>query len=228
MPVFRLGKQLVFPPIEFAEDGLIAIGGDLSVERLILAYRSGIFPWYSKGDPILWWSPDPRMVLYPKKLHRSRSLKRTLKKRVFRIAMDTAFETVIRECAKAPRPGQDGTWITTDMIDAYIALHKAGYAHSVEAWRGGKLAGGLYGISLGAAFFGESMFSAEPDASKVALATAIDHFLDWGIQLIDCQVANPHLRRLGGESIPRKQFIKELGNALEAPTRRGAWTADGE
>ncbi len=226
MPIFRLTEDLIFPPVHLAEDGLLAVGGDLSVPRLLLAYRSGIFPWYNARDPILWWSPDPRMVLTPGTLHVSRRLGRTLRRGVFRVTMDEAFAEVIHACKTAPRPGQDGTWITREMESAYIGLHDAGFAHSVEAWLGGELAGGLYGVSLGAAFFGESMFSRETDASKVALASAMAQLARWGIGLVDCQVANAHLSRLGAREVPRERFLHMLRQALRARTRRGKWSME--
>lgn len=224
MPVFRLGKELIFPSPELAEDGLLAVGGDLSVPRLLLAYRHGIFPWYSQGEPILWWSPDPRMVLLPEELHVSRRLQRSLKQGRFRVTCDTCFAEVIRACARTPRKHERGTWITAEMQQAYIRLHEAGYAHSFETWDGDTLAGGLYGVSLGACFFGESMFSQAPDASKTALAIARKHFVDWGIRLIDCQLPNPHLRRLGAREIPRAQFLHMIEQHLQQPTRPGPWT----
>lgn len=226
MPVFRLTEELVFPPPHLAEDGLLAIGGDLRQERLLLAYRSGIFPWYSEGEPILWWSPDPRIILLPDEFHAARRLQRVIKQGVFRVTLDTAFEEVIRSCATAPRKGQPGTWITRAMQKAYCALHHAGYAHSIECWQNDELAGGLYGVSLGACFFGESMFSRIPNASKVALATAVAQFKRWGIGLIDCQVSNEHLSRLGAREIPRSRFLKLLEHALRAGTRRGLWRLD--
>ena len=206
-----------------ALDGLVAVGGDLSVQRLLLAYRKGIFPWYNAGDPILWWSPDPRMVFTPESFHVSRRLKRTLRNGAYRVTMDTAFTEVIHACATVPRPGQGGTWITAEMESAYIELHHAGYAHSIEAWRDGELAGAVYGVSLGAAFFGESMFSRRSDASKVALAAAMAQFEKWEVRLVDCQVANAHLARLGAYEVPRHAFLRMLERALRVPTRRGPW-----
>lgn len=224
MPVFRLPREVMFPDPELAEpDGLLAIGGDLSPERLLTAYAQGIFPWYSEENPILWWSPDPRLVLDPAELHVSRSLRRTLSRGAFRVASDTAFEAVIRRCAERERPGQHGTWITAEMIDAYVRLHALGFAHSFEAWDGDALAGGLYGVSLGAAFFGESMFADRPDASKVAFATAVEWLAARGVTLVDCQVRTDHLVRFGAREIPRRAFLERLARALEAPTRRGRW-----
>jgi len=187
MPVHRLNSKPIFPDPELADpDGLLAVGGDLSTERLICAYQQGIFPWYGKGDPILWWSPDPRLVLDPHQIIISKSLTRTIKKNIFRITLDTAFEDVITRCAKAARPGQPGTWIVPAMRSAYIELHRAGYAHSVEAWQGDQLAGGLYGVSLGRAFFGESMFTEARDASKVCLVWLAALLRSWEFDCIDC------------------------------------------
>ena len=224
MPLFRLTDDLVFPPPQLAlEEGLLAVGGGLSRERLLLAYSMGIFPWYSEGEPILWWSPDPRMVLFPERLHVSKSLRQTLRSGRFEVTMDQAFRRVIRACADAPGRGSEGTWITPAMIAAYTDLHEAGYAHSVEAWRDGELAGGLYGVSLGACFFGESMFSAQSNASKAALAGLTERLMAWGFGLIDCQVANDHLRSLGAEEVSRERFLLLLAEGLRTPTRRGKW-----
>ena len=216
MPVYRLTKKLVFPPPELAEDdGLLAVGGDLSVDRLILAYSMGIFPWYSEGQPILWWSPDPRLVLIPAELKVSKTLRQTIRKGVFRVTMNEAFEGVIRSCATIKRKGEQGTWITEDMIEAYIRLHQAGYAHSVESWDGDELAGGLYGVMLGKAFFGESMFAKKTDASKVAFAVVATELAQKGCELIDCQVATEHLKRFGAREIPRDEFLQRLADALK-------------
>lgn len=223
MPIYRLTEELIFPPTHLAEDGLLAIGGDLSQERLLLAYKNGIFPWYSQGDPILWWCPDPRMILLPEELHVSARLRRTLKREPFKITFDTAFEKVIRACAKAPRPHQDGTWITDEMAHAYTQLHRAGFAHSVECWEHDHLVGGLYGIALGACFFGESMFSNQTDASKVALVNLVAHFEIWGIRLIDCQVANKHLQTLGAREVTGNDFKKLLDQALHTKTHNPTW-----
>lgn len=228
MPVFRLSDDPVFPPPEFAEDGLLAVGGDLSAKRLLAAYRQGIFPWYSEGEPILWWSPDPRMVLRPGWFHCSRSLRKTLRRGCFRFSFDRAFEQVLHHCAATPRPGQEGTWLTRDMRTAYAGLHRAGHAHSLEVWRDGKLAGGLYGLSLGGAFCGESMFSHESDASKAALFTLCRQCARWGIGLIDCQVPNPHLSRIGARPIPRAAFLCELERCVAMPSRCGIWTIDAD
>ncbi len=224
MSLFRLPREPVFPDPELAEpDGLLAVGGDLSVERLLAAYAAGVFPWYSEGLPILWWSPDPRLVLFPEELHVSRSLGRTLRSGRFRMAADTAFERVIRACAGQARPGQDGTWLTPEMIEAYLRLHRRGFAHSFEAWEGEALAGGLYGVSLGAAFFGESMFADRPDASKAAFVRSVEWLAARGFQLVDCQVKTAHLQRFGAREIPRRQFLTRLAHVLERPTLRGRW-----
>ncbi len=229
MPVFRLDRRLLFPSVEYSEeDGLLATGGDLSPERLVLAYSSGIFPWYSKGQPILWHSPDPRTVLRAPNLRVSRSLRKTLRKRLYRITLDTAFPAVIEGCATTPRPDQPGTWITGAMIEAYTELHRRGLAHSVEAWRDGTLAGGLYGVSLGAAFFGESMFARAPDASKAAFVALVEQLARWGIELIDCQVYTHHLARFGAEEWSRARYLAALQQALTRPSRTGPWHFDEE
>jgi leucyl/phenylalanyl-tRNA---protein transferase len=224
MPVFRLGERLVFPPPELADEtGLLAVGGDLSPERLLLGYSLGIFPWYSEELPILWHSPDPRMVLVAGELVVSRSLRKEIRRGRYEVRLDTAFEEVILGCADTPRPGQDGTWITDDMIDAYLSLHRMGYAHSAEAWLDGDLVGGLYGVNLGGVYFGESMFARASDASKVAFAVLVDQLARWDIQLIDCQVHTEHMERFGAEEWPRARFLRALHTALEQPTRRGPW-----
>ncbi len=225
MPVFLLDKDLVFPSPDLAgEEGLLAIGGDLSEGRLLLAYRMGVFPWYSEGDPLLWWSPDPRLILLPDEFHVSRRLARVIRQGVFRITMDEAFGRVIRACAESPRADQDGTWITGEMIEAYCRLHAAGYAHSVECWREDELVGGLYGVNLGNCFFGESMFSRTSDASKAALAALVDHVKSWPFALIDCQIATPHLSRMGAREVSRKEFLRLLKRSLRGKTRRCKWT----
>ena len=213
--MFFLQKELIFPPIELAgPEGLLAVGGDLSVERLQLAYSSGIFPWYSEGDPILWWSPDPRAVLFPEKLKVSKSLRRTISKGDFTISRNQRFEEVIRHCSSVPRPEGDGTWINENMISAYLELHHLGVAVSYEVWKDGKLAGGLYGIDLSdqRIFCGESMFSLVSDASKVALFHLVQDLKDKDYKLIDCQVINDHLISLGAEPIPREVFLSYLNN----------------
>lgn len=215
MPVFRLTEELLFPPPELAEDdGLLAVGGDLSVDRLVLAYSMGIFPWYSEGYPILWWSPDPRLVLLPQELKVSRSLRQTMKKGIYTITINRAFGRVIENCAAIRRGRDDGTWITDDMKEAYIGLNKAGYAHSVEAWYEGELAGGLYGVILGRAFFGESMFAKRSDASKAAFVKLVEKLSEQGCELIDCQVTTHHLMSFGAREIPRQEFLKMLKKAI--------------
>lgn len=206
MPVFRLPDVPIFPPPHLAEpEGLLAVGGDLSPERLLAAYRLGIFPWYGPGDPILWWTPDPRLVLFPGKMHISRRLARTLRSGRFTVRADTAFREVISACAEPRRDGE-GTWLTPEMQAAYIRLHELGFAHCVECFRGETLAGGFYGVRLGRVFFGESMFARERDASKVALAALVERAPDLGLELIDCQVTSPHLLSLGAEEMPRARF----------------------
>ena len=212
--------------MENAEDGLLAVGGDLRPERLLLAYRSGIFPWYSEGQPILWHSPDPRMVLAAARLEVPRSLRKTIRKQAYRLSLDTAFAKVVAACASVERPGQSGTWITPDMQAAYRELHRRGVAHSVEAWHEDRLVGGLYGVSLGAAFFGESMFTLAPDASKVAFVRLVEQLLRWGIGLVDCQVYTEHLARFGAVEWPRKRYLAALKKALARPTRPGPWRLD--
>lgn len=216
----------MFPPAHYAEDGLLAVGGDLSPERLVLAYSSGIFPWYEEGQPILWHSPDPRMVLRAESLRVPRSLRRTMRKGPYRLTFDTVFRNVIEACASVPRPGQRGTWITREMKTAYAALHRRGLAHSVEAWCDDRLVGGLYGVSLGAAFFGESMFAKAPDASKVAFVALVEQLRRWGITLVDCQVHTEHLARFGACEWPRREYLAALKKALARPTRRGRWSFD--
>ena len=224
MPVFRLTKKLFFPDPELAEEGLLAIGGDLGLERLLLAYRSGIFPWYGEDDPLLWWSPPERALLRPGHLHLAARTRRSLRNRPFEIRMDTAFEAVIRHCSRVPRPGQEGTWITAEMRAAYVALHWAGHAHSVEAWRDGELRGGLYGVSLGGAFFGESMFSLEPEASRAALAALDERLSTWGFTLLDGQLPHEGLLGYGFQVVARSQFLTELGGALRVAGRVGNWS----
>jgi leucyl/phenylalanyl-tRNA---protein transferase len=219
-----LSKRIEFPhPSSADEDGLLAIGGDLSPDRLIAAYKNGIFPWYSEGQPILWFSPDPRMVLYPKDFKRSKSLDRVLRSGRFEIRIDTNFESVIRACAATPRRNQDGTWITEDMIQAYIKLHRLGIAHCFEAYRANELVGGLYGLSLGAAFFGESMFHDNPDASKFAFAHLVAFALQKNFRFIDAQTPSDHLQSLGAEELDRKAFLLQLGQALESDSLIGPW-----
>jgi leucyl/phenylalanyl-tRNA--protein transferase len=222
--IFRLDERLVFPSPELAEpNGLLAVGGDLGSRRLIMAYASGIFPWYHEGLPILWHSPDPRMVLLARELHVGRSLVKEIRRGTYEIRLDTTFRAVIEYCATVPRPDQDGTWLTDEMIEAYVELHRLGLAHSAEAWKDGQLVGGLYGVSLGTAFFGESMFAHAPDASKIAFVTLVRQLERWGIDLIDCQVKTKHLSRFGATEWPRARFLEALKAALTGPTRRGIW-----
>lgn len=212
-----------FPPVSRALpslNGLLAAGGDLSSDRLLAAYRRGIFPWYEAGQPILWWSPDPRTVLTPATLHVSRSLRKALRRGLFSVTVDRSFAQVMDACAQ-PRRGQHGTWITPEMTAAYQRLYDNGYAHSLEVWRDGRLAGGLYGIALGAVFFGESMFSRVTDASKVALVHLAEHLRARGYVLIDCQVDSPHLRRLGAEAMSRKAFVRRVTELATAAVSFG-------
>lgn len=227
MPIPWLTRKLAFPPPERADkDGVVAVGGDLTVDRVLLAYRSGIFPWPVADLPLLWFSPDPRWVLPPREAHLPRSLRKEMRRGAFEVRVDTDFAGVIRACAETSRPGQESTWITFEMEDAYNALHREGWAHSVEAWREGRLVGGLYGISLGGAFFGESMFAHEPDASKVAFATLLGNLVAWGFDFVDCQTKTAHLQRFGAVPWPRRRFLDALARTLERPTRRGPWRLD--
>jgi leucyl/phenylalanyl-tRNA---protein transferase len=224
MPIFRLVDEPIFPPPDYADpSGLLAVGGDLSSERLLEAYRLGIFPWYSDDQPILWWSPDPRFVLQLEEFHVSRSLRKTLRQGIFQVTMDRAFDEVIAACAAVPRVGQNGTWITGEMQEAYSKLHGLGYAHSVETWFDGKLSGGIYGVSLGKAFFGESMFHRKTNASKVALAALVEKLKSWSFQFLDAQMTTEHMMSLGAREVSRRIFLKQLHLALEHPTRRGKW-----
>ncbi len=224
MPIFRLTDDLIFPPPELAgPEGLLAVGGDLKPERLLLAYKNGIFPWYSDDDPILWWSPDPRLVLYLDDLRISRSLNKTLRKEKFQVTFDTDFKSVIQACAETRGKNRDGTWITNEMTDAYIRLHEMGYAHSVETWHDHILVGGLYGVSLGRAFFGESMFSAMSDASKVALVHLRDLLQKNHFDFIDCQMSTDHLLRLGAQEVEREKFITQLSRSMKYSSLIGRW-----
>ncbi|HKK90370.1 MAG TPA: leucyl/phenylalanyl-tRNA--protein transferase [Desulfobacteraceae bacterium] len=224
MPLFRLSHRNEFPPARLARvDGLLCIGGDLSQSRILLAYRNGIFPWYSSSEPILWWSPDPRLVLYPEKIRVSRSLKKKIRKHHFQITMDRNFDGVIRECADSRIEKREETWLGRKMIQAYTRLHKSGYAHSVEAWKDGTLAGGLYGISLGGCFFGESMFTRVSDASKTALCALACHLETLGFNLIDCQVTTDHMLSMGAEEIPRADFLSQIETSLARKTEKGPW-----
>jgi leucyl/phenylalanyl-tRNA--protein transferase len=223
-----LGRAHDFPPLERAlnqPNGLLAAGGDLSAARLIAAYRRGIFPWYSEGEPIMWWSPDPRMVLYPAELRVSRSLRKALRRDDYEIRVDTAFADVMRACAD-PRPGQAGTWVSPAMISAYSALHTHGYAHCVETWRSDTLIGGLYGVAIGHAFFGESMFSRVTDASKLALVHLVRQLARWEFGLIDCQMRTAHLARLGAREIARAEFSRQLQQLVNYALEPGVWIFD--
>ncbi len=226
MPVFRLDDRLVFPPVHLAEDGLLALGGDLRPERLLLGYTQGIFPWYAENLPILWHSPDPRMVMTTRDLIVQRSLRKAIRRHPYELKTDTAFGDVLHGCAEVPRPGQSGTWLIPEMVDAYLKLHELGFAHSFEAWLDGKLVGGLYGVSLGAAFFGESMFARAPDASKIAFVASVRQLEAWHIGLIDCQVHTEHLERFGAYEVSRHDYLQLLARALDEPTKRGAWTLE--
>ncbi len=217
MPVFRLTRANVFPPIDLADpDGLLAVGGDLSPERLLLAYRLGIFPWYSHRMPILWWSPDPRLVLFPHELKITGSLARILRKGTFTVTFDRAFSAVIRECAVVRLERGEETWLSPEMVEAYLHLHRLGHAHSVETWHGRHLVGGLYGVSLGKVFFGESMFTRMSNASKVALVHLVDALKRMNFELIDCQVTTTHLLSLGAREIPRRRFLRLLEQAVSS------------
>lgn len=217
-------SRFTFPDVEEATpEGIVAVGGNLSPGMLISAYCQGIFPWFSQGEPLLWWSPDPRCVLFPGEIHVSSSMERVLKKKEFGFSIDGFFPDIVGSCKTAFRPGQDGTWITKDMVDAYVALHRLGYAHSVEVWKGEDLVGGLYGVSLGSCFFGESMFSKVTNASKAALIVLAKTLAALNFQVIDCQIYTPHLASMGAGNLPRKAFISLLRHCLEDMTRKGSW-----
>jgi len=222
--VFLLTDKIAFPPPHLASsEGLLAVGGDLSQERLLLAYRMGIFPWFSDDEPILWWSPDPRLVLYPREIKISKTLKKILKKGLFKVTMDSDFVQVITQCAKIRLQNNEGTWIVKDMIDAYCKLHESGFVHSVETWYQGELAGGLYGVSLGKCFFGESMFTRISNASNIALVKLVEYLNTLSFDMIDCQLTTKHLLRFGAKEIPRVSFLNQLEESLKAPTKRGKW-----
>ena len=224
MPVFALTEELVFPDPRLAHSsGLLAVGGDLRPDRLLLAYSLGIFPWPIPGYPLAWFSPNPRMVLYPDQIKVSRSLRGLIRKGTFDVRVDTAFERVAHRCAEIERRKQDSTWITTEMLEAYVELHRLGFAHSFESWQDDELVGGLYGLSLGAGFFGESMFFDVDNASKVAFVALAQQVEQWGFAIVDCQVHTAHLESLGAAEIPREQFLAELEVVIEQPTRRGPW-----
>ena len=225
MPIYQLSDEDIWlpNPLESEEDGLLAIGGDLSPERLVNAYATGIFPWYNR-KPILWWSPNTRTLIYPSDFKRSKSLLRTLKSGKFEVRMDTVFSRIIDQCARIQRAGEDGTWITTEIKQAYKKLHMLGIAHSVETFHNGHLVGGLYGVSIGKAFFGESMFHAETDASKVALATLCSWMLKNDFLFVDCQMPTNHLHSLGAIDIGKNEYLSLLSKAISYPTQKGKWT----
>jgi leucyl/phenylalanyl-tRNA--protein transferase len=224
LPIYVLDQTHRFPhPSLSTREGLLAIGGDLSPERLLNAYANGIFPWFDDHSEIMWWSPDPRMVLMPGEFKKSKSLSQSIRNKGFETRFDFDFEAVIRHCAAAAPREEEGTWITGEMIIAYCELHRLGYAHSVETYHEGKLAGGLYGVSLGRAFFGESMFFIERDASKAALSALVDRMIEWDFRFIDAQQRTEHLRSLGARPVPRSDFLEMLDEALEFPTKTGLW-----
>lgn len=222
-----LTRELLFPPPSWAsEEGLVAVGGDLRTERLLLAYRSGIFPWPHEGLPLLWFCPDPRMILRPHEVHIARSLRKLMRKQRLTVTLDRAFDRVIRTCARIRRGHERGTWITRDMIDAYGKLHRLGFAHSVEVWEGEELAGGLYGVSIGSGYFGESMFASVSNSSKVGFVTLVRQLERWGFDIVDCQMYTRHLSSLGARPWPRQHFLAALESAAQKPTRQGTWTLD--
>ncbi len=224
MPLFRLSKRLDFPPAWLARsDGLLCIGGDLTPKRLILAYENGIFPWFSKNEPILWWSPDPRLILVPGNIKISKSLNKKIKKNVYSLSINNAFEQTISSCSKPRNNGHQGTWLVDEMIEAYIGLHKLGYAHSIETWKDDKLVGGLYGICLGGSFFGESMFSFETDASKIALVALANYLKKYNFDLIDCQVTTNHLLSLGAFEISRNEFLDSISSSVQRKDIGNIW-----
>ena len=223
MPIFRLGDEIIFPPVQLTSgNGILAIGGDLSPDRLVAAYRQGIFPWYSEGDPIIWWSPDPRFILFLEELRVSRSMVKVLRRGSFRITYDQKFREVVLSCQQSRRK-QKGTWITDDMLEAYCRLHELGSAHSAEAWHEGKLVGGIYGVSLGRCFFGESMFSLMNNASKAALIDLVYKLRERKFKFLDCQVYTAHMESMGARFIPREEFINLLKSGLQHDTLGGKW-----
>ena len=224
MPVFLLSDKIEFPPPHLASGhGLLAVGGDLSQKRLLLSYRMGIFPWFSNDEPIMWWSPDPRLVLYPREIKISKTLKKIIRKNVFKVTMDLAFRDVVHHCADVRLKKDEGTWIVKDMMDAYCRLHESGFAHSVEAWHQGELVGGLYGVSLGRCFFGESMFTRISNASNVALVKLVEYLNTLSFDMIDCQITTDHLIRFGAREVSRARFLAQLKKSLETPTKKGKW-----
>lgn len=223
--LYWLSNELNFPPVEAAEAwGGLALGGDLSPKRLLLAYRSGIFPWYDEGQPIIWHAPDPRFVMFPEQLKVAKSMRPIFNQKKFEVTLDHEFRAVVRECQQMRREGQRGTWITDEMLEAYCYLHELGYAHSVEVWKDNMLVGGLYGVSLGSIFFGESMFSKVSNASKTGFITLVWELQQRNFSLIDSQVHTPHLESMGAEEIPRKTYMQLLKQALKSPTHQGKWT----
>ena len=229
MPVFQLPDEIIFPDPQFAEpDGLLAVGGDLAPARLLAAYQQGIFPWYSDGDPLLWWSPAPRLVLFPEEFHLPKRLARTMRKKVFEVRADTAFTEVISFCAAVRQDNGEGTWITEEMRNAYIQLHELGFAHSLESWCEGELVGGLYGLCLDRVFFGESMFSRRSDASKVALAALVDNADRLNIRIIDCQMTTKHLLRFGSREICRHEFDELLEQFIQQIAPQRPWRLAGQ
>ncbi|MDW7773687.1 MAG: leucyl/phenylalanyl-tRNA--protein transferase [Desulfobulbaceae bacterium] len=224
MPIFRLNTTVEFPPAELAEpDGLLAVGGDLSIERLLEAYRLGIFPWYTEGSPLLWWSPAPRLILLPREFHLPRRVARSIRKQNFTVTADTAFSLVIEKCAECRGKNRESTWITAAMKNAYIRLHELGYAHSIECWQKNMLAGGLYGVALDRIFFGESMFSAVTDASKIAFHALVQHATATNIRVIDCQIRTEHLVRFGAREISRKEFQLLLRDCIRSMRPQKKW-----
>lgn len=229
MPIYALPREHLFPDPRLADpSGLIAVGGDLDPARILLAYRIGIFPWFSRGQPIYWWSPDPRTVLWPDDLKIPRSLAKRIRQGRFRLSMDEAFAEVIDACSRTPRPGQDGTWITPKMKRSYVELHASGHAHSIEAWDGDMLVGGLYGVAIGSVFAGESMFAHAPDASKVAFACFVRQFQRWGGTCIDCQMTTAHLARFGATEIPRSAYLAALAHGRDRTIGPPRWSFDGD
>jgi leucyl/phenylalanyl-tRNA---protein transferase len=225
MPIFELSKDLLFPPTHLAsKDGILAVGGDLNSDRLLMAYSLGIFPWPHEGYPLLWFCPDPRFVLKPTEALIGKSLRKIIRQSPYRITCDTAFGNVMEHCSSSYRPGQEGTWITPEMVNAYTKLHEQGFAHSIEAFSDNQLVGGLYGVSLGGVFFGESMFALQPNASKIAFAILIAHLIHWNFDLVDCQSQSDHLARFGAIHTSRTQFLKLLKESLKTKkTRLGKW-----